>query len=71
MIERKGFLLPIVVLVALAIGVGGGYWLGGRGAGKGNAPHTDNAAAAHVEGEKYTCGMHPFIISDKPGNCPI
>ncbi len=21
--------------------------------------------------EKYTCGMHPFIISDKPGNCPI
>ncbi len=21
--------------------------------------------------EKYTCGMHPFIVSDKPGNCPI
>ncbi len=21
--------------------------------------------------EKYTCGMHPFIISDKPGKCPI
>ncbi len=68
---RKGFLVPLVALVALAIGVGGGYWLGGRGAGKGNAPHADNAAAAHVEGEKYTCGMHPFIISDKPGNCPI
>ncbi len=22
-------------------------------------------------GTKYTCGMHPSIISDKPGNCPI
>ncbi len=21
--------------------------------------------------ERYTCGMHPFIISDKPGKCPI
>ncbi len=20
---------------------------------------------------RYTCGMHPFIISDKPGKCPI
>src|SRR5512143_3869157 len=33
-------------------------------------PHAggDNAA---MTGDKYTCGMHPFILSDKPGNCPI
>src|SRR3989304_1551339 len=33
-------------------------------------PHAggDNAA---MTADKYTCGMHPFIISDKPGNCPI
>jgi len=33
-------------------------------------PHAggDNAATT---ADKYTCGMHPFIISDKPGNCPI
>jgi RND family efflux transporter MFP subunit len=32
----------------------------------------DNAATAvHGVSAKYTCGMHPFIISDKPGNCPI
>lgn len=32
---------------------------------------SDNTAGAHAQGEKYTCGMHPFIITDKPGNCPI
>ncbi|RJP19724.1 MAG: efflux RND transporter periplasmic adaptor subunit [Deltaproteobacteria bacterium] len=33
-------------------------------------PHAggDNTAKT---ADKYTCGMHPFIISDKPGNCPI
>jgi RND family efflux transporter MFP subunit len=32
----------------------------------------DNAATAvHGVSAKYTCGMHPFIISDKPGKCPI
>ncbi|HEY3491201.1 MAG TPA: efflux RND transporter periplasmic adaptor subunit [Candidatus Deferrimicrobiaceae bacterium] len=67
--KRKGIATAIIALVALAVGVAGGLYLGGRGS-KG-AGLTDNAAAAHVEGEKYTCGMHPFIISDKPGNCPI
>ena len=33
-------------------------------------PHAggDNAAKT---ADRYTCGMHPFIISDKPGKCPI
>jgi RND family efflux transporter MFP subunit len=33
-------------------------------------PHAggDNAAKT---ADQYTCGMHPFILSDKPGNCPI
>jgi Cu(I)/Ag(I) efflux system membrane fusion protein/cobalt-zinc-cadmium efflux system membrane fusion protein len=35
-------------------------------------PHpADNLASTARAGDKYTCGMHPFIISDKPGNCPI
>jgi Cu(I)/Ag(I) efflux system membrane fusion protein/cobalt-zinc-cadmium efflux system membrane fusion protein len=28
-------------------------------------------APAHAEDQKYTCGMHPFIIQDEPGSCPI
>ncbi|HEX8042388.1 efflux RND transporter periplasmic adaptor subunit [Candidatus Deferrimicrobium sp.] len=33
-------------------------------------PHAggDNAAKT---ADRYTCGMHPFVISDKPGKCPI
>jgi len=35
-------------------------------------PHpADNSAMVAQGAAKYTCGMHPFIISDKPGNCPI
>ncbi|MBA3007027.1 MAG: efflux RND transporter periplasmic adaptor subunit [Proteobacteria bacterium] len=26
---------------------------------------------ARAETQKYTCSMHPFIIRDEPGNCPI
>lgn len=28
--------------------------------------HTD-----HAEGQLWTCGMHPQVIQDKPGKCPI
>ena len=30
--------------------------------------HHANVVAEHVE---YTCPMHPFIIKDRPGTCPI
>ena len=33
-------------------------------------PHAGGENAAKTA-EQYTCGMHPFIITDKPGNCPI
>ncbi|MDG4475803.1 efflux RND transporter periplasmic adaptor subunit [Thiovibrio frasassiensis] len=40
----------------------------------GEHPHLHLSAGpgeAHAETQKYTCSMHPFIIRDKPGNCPI
>lgn len=30
-----------------------------------------NDHAQHTGGEKYTCPMHPQIVQDKPGACPI
>jgi RND family efflux transporter MFP subunit len=30
-----------------------------------------SAATASTEKTLYTCGMHPWIIQDHPGNCPI
>jgi Cu(I)/Ag(I) efflux system membrane fusion protein/cobalt-zinc-cadmium efflux system membrane fusion protein len=30
-----------------------------------------SAVAAEVAAQKYTCGMHPMIITDEPGICPI
>ena len=27
--------------------------------------------AGEAQGQLWTCGMHPQVIEDKPGNCPI
>ncbi len=35
------------------------------------APPTSNTADASATKILYTCGMHPWIIQDHPGNCPI
>jgi len=35
-------------------------------------PHPGDMNGKAVKGAvKYTCPMHPFIVSDKPGTCPI
>lgn len=64
----KKVAIPVVVIL-LALASGGGYYLW----------HQKKAGAVKEakEGEKtaqavqYTCPMHPFIIKDKPGSCPI
>ncbi|MEJ2471866.1 MAG: efflux RND transporter periplasmic adaptor subunit [Desulfuromonadales bacterium] len=33
--------------------------------------HFSGPDSAHAENQKYTCGMHPMIITDEPGTCPI
>jgi Cu(I)/Ag(I) efflux system membrane fusion protein len=35
------------------------------------ASGADEHAAAHEHGTKYHCPMHPQIVSDQPGQCPI
>jgi membrane fusion protein, copper/silver efflux system len=62
---NKNVAIPLV-LILLAGAAGGGYLLWQQK--KGTPAKTDQAAQAQVV---YTCAMHPFIIKDKPGSCPI
>ncbi|WP_224982284.1 efflux RND transporter periplasmic adaptor subunit [Geomonas agri] len=55
-----------IILVLVAAAAGGGYYLYQQ---KHQAPAGKEKAA---QGQVlYTCAMHPFIIKDKPGTCPI
>jgi RND family efflux transporter MFP subunit len=48
----------------LLIGGGAGFLLSGCG-------HDHSKGTQATEEQLYTCGMHPQVIQDKPGNCPI
>ena len=60
----KGILLLIAGLV---LG-GGGAFLAMRHGGAGSA---DMAAPAAAPKRLYTCAMHPHILRNEPGNCPV
>ncbi len=61
--SRNSLLIIILLLLPLAAAV---TWYSLRG---------DHVAHNEIETpaakQQYTCGMHPMIISDEPGNCPI
>ena len=62
---NKKIALPLLVLL-LAFAAGGGWFLWQN-------KHTGNSASEKANQVKqlYTCSMHPFIIREKPGLCPI
>jgi len=60
--RSPGWLLFVLVVLVL----GAGVWLG-RGP-FARQPAPQHAAPAR---QLYTCGMHPQIVQDHPGNCPI
>src|SRR6185369_1766067 len=62
---NKKVAIPLVLLIAAAA-AGAGFLLWQQK--KGAAPKTGQATQAKV---LYTCAMHPFIIKDAPGTCPI
>ena len=61
----------LILIVVVAAAATGGYYLGGH------RQHTDEQAGAARDAtvaeqkQQYTCSMHPFIIRDEPGTCPI
>ena len=69
MLEKKSKSLAIVlfVAVALAIGLAGGLFIGKKSSGPKDLVPSGEASAKQL----YSCGMHPDIIQEGPGNCPI
>ncbi len=58
-------ILGILVLLAVSCGA---FLLGRLSAPR---PALETGAPAAETKTLYTCGMHPQVIQDKPGNCPI
>ncbi|HEY5191348.1 MAG TPA: heavy metal-binding domain-containing protein, partial [Candidatus Deferrimicrobium sp.] len=65
--KRRWRYYIVAAALVLAGGVAYLYFAGCLRGGGG----ADNTAGALAHADKYTCAMHPFILSDKPGNCPI
>lgn len=64
-----------MVFLVIALALGGGYWFGlqqnpGRVPAEGQHDHAGEVTEKGAK-QQYTCGMHPFIIRDEPGLCPI
>lgn len=57
------WLLIILVILGIAAGLAGGMLIANRGGGV--------AGSAGEEKQLYTCGMHPQVIQEGPGDCPI
>ena len=56
----------LILLIVVAASAGGYYFWRAKGA------HETHKGEKAAQGPvQYTCPMHPFIIKDKPGACPI
>lgn len=70
-VPRRRFGWGVVILVALAasgpVGIGA-YWIG-HSAGE----HRSSSVATDLgeNAARYQCPMHPSIVQDRPGKCPI
>jgi len=63
---NKKIALPLIILAVAAAATGGWLyhngWFSKDGHGHSKLEHAV---------QQYTCSMHPFIVKDKPGTCPI
>jgi Cu(I)/Ag(I) efflux system membrane fusion protein len=65
--SRRFGAATLVVVLAIGLGLGGGAaYLLSRG-----APGHDHATPSAQAKTRYTCPMHPTIVSDHSGDCPI
>jgi membrane fusion protein, copper/silver efflux system len=66
---RRRLAYALVALAGIALGSAGTFLLARRG-GDGH-DHAEEKATAAVAKVQYQCPMHPTIIQDHPGDCPI
>jgi len=66
--HRKLLFTATLTLTLLLTGVG---WYAGQCLVRMQAWQAIEPGVAFAADTKYTCGMHPMIISDTPGTCPI
>ncbi|PKN11252.1 MAG: efflux RND transporter periplasmic adaptor subunit [Deltaproteobacteria bacterium HGW-Deltaproteobacteria-4] len=64
---KQKIVIPIVLLAILGFTIGG-YLLGRHSH---DFPPDTVTVSENEEAHQWTCSMHPFIIRDKPGLCPI
>jgi Cu(I)/Ag(I) efflux system membrane fusion protein len=69
MSEKRSNWTWIIILIVITLGVGivGGFMIARRSTVSEEATET----GADSTKQLYTCGMHPQIIQEGPGNCPI
>jgi RND family efflux transporter MFP subunit len=66
--SRKRLLIIILLLLPLA---GGVAWYALRETSPSAEHAAHDGAGTEAAKQQYTCGMHPWVIADEPGNCPI
>ncbi len=64
---NKKIILPLTLLLLALVAAGGWWFLRQKPPEK---PQSAQTAVTHGK-QLYTCSMHPNIIRDKPGACPI
>ncbi|HEV2294740.1 MAG TPA: efflux RND transporter periplasmic adaptor subunit [Tepidisphaeraceae bacterium] len=72
-VVRRSLSIAVMLLIAVGLIAAGAYWHQAIGGwfGRGGGGERSDAQAAAAEGRLWTCGMHPQVIQDKPGTCPI
>lgn len=65
--------LGLMIVVALVSSLLSGYYFGWvfHPSHSGEGHGSETATGPALVKQQYTCAMHPFIIRDAPGNCPI
>ncbi|MDT8440964.1 MAG: efflux RND transporter periplasmic adaptor subunit [Desulfuromonadales bacterium] len=71
MVNKRRSVITLIVLVLFAFAAGTQFDRFGLFGDHAGHDHAAPAAAGDSEPTQFTCGMHPMIISDEPGQCPI